>query len=224
MQVLWVIFRKTYGWQKKTDRIALSQFALATKLKKPAIVRALKRLIVKNIIIKKDNDMTNTYGFNKDFSQWKPLSKKITLSLLIPTKDTITKDINTLCPVKKKAKDTSSFTDIISYLNKTLGTDYKATTPKTQALIRVRFSEGATIEDFKTVIDRKASEWRGNPKMAKYLRPITLFGTKFESYLNEQDAKTDTREQLCKTCGMPDITGMFVDGDCRKCAEEKGQI
>ena len=39
------------------------------------------------------------------------------------------------------------------------------------------------MEDFKAVIDYKVSEWKGT-KMEDYLRPETLFGTKFESYLN----------------------------------------
>ena len=39
--------------------------------------------------------------------------------------------------------------------------------------------------DFEKVIDAKYREWHGSPKMSKYLRPETLFGTKFDSYLNE---------------------------------------
>ena len=81
MQCLWVILRKTYGWHKKQDNIALSQFCEMTNLNKPAICRALQKLLSKKIIliIKNDNGIT-TYGFNKDFEQWQPLSKKITLS------------------------------------------------------------------------------------------------------------------------------------------------
>jgi len=89
-QVLWVILRKTYGWQKKEDWISLSQFATLTLIKKPNIVRALKKLTDKNIVIKKDNAVINTdnangsyYAFNKDYDSWKPLSKKITLSKMI---------------------------------------------------------------------------------------------------------------------------------------------
>ena len=75
------------------------------------------------------------------------------------------------------------YIDIIEYLNQKAGTKYKATTPKTQTLIRTRLSEGFTFDDFKTVIDNKVSEWKGT-EMQQYLRPETLFGTKFEGYLN----------------------------------------
>jgi phage replication O-like protein O len=81
MQCLWVIFRKTYGWHKKEDHIALSQFSEFTGLKKPAVCRAITKLLSKKIIgiIKNDNGISS-YGFNKDFDIWQPLSKKITLS------------------------------------------------------------------------------------------------------------------------------------------------
>ena len=77
-QMLDVIFRKTYGFQKKEDQISLSQFALATGLVRPLVVRGLSKLITLNIIIiKKENTITNIYKINKDFDTWKPLSKKI---------------------------------------------------------------------------------------------------------------------------------------------------
>lgn len=77
------------------------------------------------------------------------------------------------------------FKEIIEYLNNRSGKNYRYTTKATQKHIRARFEEGFSLEDFKRVIDWKTSEWLGNDKMERYLRPETLFGTKFESYLNE---------------------------------------
>jgi len=74
MQVLLFVIRKTYGYKKKSDYIALSQFVEATGMKKSNVVRAIKKLVDKNIVIKKDNELS----VNKDKSTWKPLSKKIT--------------------------------------------------------------------------------------------------------------------------------------------------
>lgn len=73
---------------------------------------------------------------------------------------------------------------IISFLNNTCKTKYKANSKKTNSLIRARVKEGFTVEDFKTVITKKAAEWKGT-SYEKYLRPETLFGTKFEGYLNQ---------------------------------------
>lgn len=77
------------------------------------------------------------------------------------------------------------FSDIIDYLNQAAGTNYKHSSKKTRELIQARFKEGFTTDDFKTVIDKKCAEWVNDPKYSKYLRPETLFGTKFESYLNQ---------------------------------------
>lgn len=87
----------------------------------------------------------------------------------------------------------TSIKDIVAYLNSKIGTDYKPTTTKTKSAIKARLAEGFTVEDFKTVIDKKCAEWLGDEKMEKYLRPETLFGTKFEGYLN---ARTTKREGM----------------------------
>lgn len=84
------------------------------------------------------------------------------------------------------------YVEIIDYLNQKAGTRYRATTSSTRKHIKARIDEGFTVEDFKTVIDKKCSEWLNNSKMEQYLRPETLFGTKFEGYLN---AKTNVNRQ-----------------------------
>ena len=85
------------------------------------------------------------------------------------------------------------YISIVSYLNEKAGTKYKATTAKTKSAIKARLAEGFTVDDFKTVIDKKCAEWIGDDKMEKYLRPETLFGTKFEGYLNAKVSKQQTR-------------------------------
>lgn len=80
--------------------------------------------------------------------------------------------------------------DVIDYLNIILNSNYKYTTKKTQDCIKARLNEGFTVDDFKTVIDKKSKEWMGTD-MEKYLRPETLFGNKFEGYLNQTTTKRD---------------------------------
>lgn len=79
-KLIMVIFRKTYGFRKKQDKIALSQFVLATQLTKSAVCRGLNRLKDMNIIIRIANDDCTIYRFNKDFDTWKPLAKLLTLA------------------------------------------------------------------------------------------------------------------------------------------------
>ena len=63
-------------------------------------------------------------------------------------------------------------------------------------LIKARLNEGFTEDDFKYVIKVKSEEWKQDEKMCKYLRPETLFGTKFEGYLNQnvKEEKEDWRK------------------------------
>lgn len=88
--------------------------------------------------------------------------------------------------------------EIIKYLNLKAKKNYKATTPKTKTLINARFKEGFTLDDFKVVIDKKVSHWINNSKMVAYLRPETLFGTKFESYLNETEVVSEDYSEFFK--------------------------
>lgn len=75
------------------------------------------------------------------------------------------------------------YIEVVNYLNEKANTKYRHTTPKTRSTIKARLKEGFTVNDFKTVIDKKCAEWLGT-EFEQYLRPETLFGTKFESYLN----------------------------------------
>ena len=84
---------------------------------------------------------------------------------------------------REREKDKEIYSSIISYLNEKAGTKYRASSQKTKTCINGRLAEGFTLEDFKTVIDKKCTEWLGSD-MEQYLRPETLFGTKFEGYLN----------------------------------------
>lgn len=90
---------------------------------------------------------------------------------------------------------------IVEYLNEKTGKSFKSTTSKTKTCINARLAEGFTEDDFKTVIDKKCAEWTGNKKMEQYLRPETLFGTKFESYLNAS-VKTGSADEYDPLDGL----------------------
>ena len=85
-------------------------------------------------------------------------------------------------------QDDLPYKEIVDYLNLKNNSNYKYTTKKTKDCIKARINEGFTLDDFKKVIDNKINEWLGT-NMEKYLRPETLFGTKFESYLNQKTTK-----------------------------------
>jgi uncharacterized phage protein (TIGR02220 family) len=92
---------------------------------------------------------------------------------------------------KNKDKNNNIYGVVIDYLNIKANTSYRINTKNTQSLINARTKEGFTVEDFKKVIDSKSKEWLGTD-FEKYLRPATLFGGKFENYLNEANKKAPT--------------------------------
>jgi len=96
-QVFWVLLRKTYGFKKKEDSISLSQFCLATGMKKSNVCRSLSKLLTKNMIIKIDNDKSVKYRIQKDYANWIPLSKQIT------TKKSLSKQIKSVIQIDNKS-------------------------------------------------------------------------------------------------------------------------
>lgn len=94
-------------------------------------------------------------------------------------------------PAQPKEPDPAE--EVVEHLNQRAGTHYKATTANTRKLIKARLKEGFTIDDMKLVIDKKCAEWLNNQDMVQYLRPETLFGNKFEGYLNSQAASRNNR-------------------------------
>ena len=106
----------------------------------------------------------------------------------------IDKEIETEIITSDKTEAHLPFKEIVDYLNKSAGTNYRASSKKTQQLIRARINEGFTLEDFRVVIEKKTREWINDNKMKAYLRPETLFGTKFEGYLNQPVKELTTKD------------------------------
>ncbi|TDA22015.1 replication protein [Extibacter muris] len=79
---------------------------------------------------------------------------------------------------------------VVEYLNQKTGKSFRDKSKDTQRHIRARANEGYVFEDFVKVIDNKCAEWTGTD-MEQYLRPSTLFGAKFEGYLNQKRKATD---------------------------------
>ena len=92
---------------------------------------------------------------------------------------------------------------VVSKLNATCGTRYKANSKKTKDLVKARINEGFIVGDFEAVIEKKSAEWTGT-EYEKFLRPETLFGTKFESYLNQKSTKKGENKFLDLVGGYDD--------------------
>ena len=206
-RVFWLIVRKTYGYKKKSDWISQKQIVEYTGILKQHVSRTINKLYKKNMIIKEGKNL----AVQKDYEQWK-LPKRVTKKSNQNRLQKLPKQVTEVTQtgyesnlnrgtqnkiLQKKILQNKTIQnkyiytqvkEIIAYLNEKAGTNYKPTTKKTISLIKARFNEGFNIDDFKTVIDKKISSWTGT-EWEKFIRPETLFGTKFESYLNEKIIK-----------------------------------
>ena len=104
--------------------------------------------------------------------------------------------------VERSSTTPLPYEEIVQYLNQKTNKNFKHTSKVTQRHIRARLAEGFTVNDFKQVIDNKCSDWLRDQKMKEYLRPETLFGTKFESYLNSKTTTTKQTGPYIDSCGL----------------------
>lgn len=124
-----------------------------------------------------------------------------------------------------KEKDNNIYVpykEIISYLNEKTGKKLRWNVKSNQKEIKARFNEGYTLDDFKTVIDKKYNEWgrkptkeelqRGIKDMRIYLRPKTLFGSNFDVYLNqEQTEKVPAKPPVSRNLNNFERRGYDMD-------------
>lgn len=102
---------------------------------------------------------------------------------------------NTKEYMSSKLDGSIPYKKIIDYLNERTNKNYKVT-QKWKDLIKARWNEGQSYDDFVKVIDTKTKQWLGDPNMDKYLRPATLFGNKFDDYLNEYQPTKKSKNNL----------------------------
>ena len=124
-----------------------------------------------------------------------------------------------------KEKDNNIYVpykEIITYLNEKTGKKLRWDVKSNQKEIKARFNEGYTLDDFKTVIDKKYHEWgrkptkeelqRGVNDMRIYLRPKTLFGSNFDVYLNqEQTEKAPAKPPVSRNLNNFERRGYDMD-------------
>lgn len=129
-KMMMVLFRQTYGWNKKTDVISLSQFEKKTGMDRTTVCRMKKRLVAKRLLLIKEKGLM----FNKNYDEWvvakQPVAKRSrpsgetvnlgsgeTLNQVVAkqphTKDTIqntliTKDTNTKAAASHESAETDN--------------------------------------------------------------------------------------------------------------------
>lgn len=165
---------------------SMKKIASEWNMSLPMVNRAIRQLEELNIIEAKSGKLEGrpNYYILKALREWKlPFEiEEGVLTTDIPLATTFIPGINHIATNKKNKQEEETIKYIVEFLNSTLKTSYRYQSKTTQKHITARLNEGFTLEDFKTVIKYKAKEWQGTDNH-RYLRPETLFGTKFESYL-----------------------------------------
>lgn len=202
MRVLFCLIRNTYGYARKECDFSNSFVAKGTGLSKSSIIAVMNSLQEGKVI---EITQQSTFSsprkvkLNKHIEEWSTILPQWQTST--PGIDVTTTTATDVCTttgidvctqkrkilkkdIKKDIVEKPPYSEIIDYLNSKTGKAYRWQGKATQGHINARFAEGYTLLDFQKVIDNKVAEWKGD-KMEQYLRPETLFGNKFEGYLNQ---------------------------------------
>ena len=209
-------FYDGYTWTYNSQKALTELFPFWNRAKIQRIISSLENqgLLIKGNYNQLSYDRTTWYALPK-FEQSVVQNQTVNCSDLnnerfkneqpIPinyqlTKQLTNKDIKDI--VEHSPTEPVPYQEVVEYLNQKTGKNFKHTSKVTQRHIRARFAEGFTVNDFKQVIDKKCSDWLRDQKMKEYLRPETLFGTKFESYLNSKSTTARPKGPYIDSCGL----------------------
>ena len=96
------------------------------------------------------------------------------------------------------------YREIIDYLNQKAGKSFKHSAAGNKKVIKARWNEGYKLDQFKRVVDNKCQDWLNDEKMSQYLQPSTLFGNKFDQYLNQRKGNSNGAPQKSEEALMMD--------------------
>ena len=207
-----LIYAIIYGFSQAEDQAfngSLQYLADWTNSTKQGVTKNLKALVEKGYITKEDKYINNVKFCEYQTTKFNTVCNKVTqdmqqsltgyttefnTGMQQSLTNNINKTINNKLDNIIELKDRIPYQEVVDYLNKSAGTNYRATSKKTRELIKARINEGFTLQDFQIVIEKKTRDWINDNKMKGYLRPETLFGSKFEGYLNQPVKELTTKD------------------------------
>ena len=143
--------------------------------------RTTAKLINEYLLVKVDPKFKNVSIISKNVDIF---NENVSNSRQRKVKESKGKKSNIYCPAKAER----IIKKTILYLNEKTGSDYKPDAKQTVDLIVKLLNRGYTAADLQKAIDNKYNEWN-KTEYARYLRPSTLFGEKFDEYLNQIPVK-----------------------------------
>ena len=215
-----IIYACIYGFSQLDGQVfsgGLQYLADWTNSTKQSVVKCLKSLTEKGFIVKADKVVNGVKfceyyatkfngGYTTKFNGvCNKVEQGIQQSLTGGMQQSLTNNIyiNNL----DNNLDNNIYIAVVEYLNSKAGTHYKASSKATRQHINARLAEGYKLEDFKRVVDNMWTEWHGT-EWEQYLRPSTLFGTKFENYLNKKP-QNKGKNGIAVNSRPSDLDGVF---------------
>ena len=195
-----LIYAIIFGFSQTTGQAfhgSLTYLENWTNSTRPTVISSLKSLVEKGLIEKEEQTINGvkycSYRAKNSTDKAEEVVKKfnegskeiLPNNILYNIVDNIV-DNNIVENAEKY--DMKTITEIIDYLNEKAHKNYRSNNKTTIRHINARLKEGRTLSDFKQVIDNRCATWLGTD-MEQYLRPSTLFGSKFEDYLNSPAPK-----------------------------------
>ena len=202
-----IVYACIYGFSQAENQVfsgGLQYLADWTNSTKQSVVKCLKSLVEKGFIEKTDKVINGVKfceyyatkfnggmqqsltGYTTKFNGvCNKVERGIQQSLTGGMQQSLTNNININNLEDNLKNNKEIYKAVIDYLNNKTGQSFRSSTKATQQHINARLAEGFTIEDFKRVVDNMWTDWHGT-EWEKYLRPSTLFGSKFENYLNRK--------------------------------------
>jgi phage replication O-like protein O len=185
-QVLMAIFRKTYGYNKKSDWIANSQLSELTGIYKAHISRTTKKLVERGIVTQTGNRLS----FNKDYSSWLP--KQVTIKKVTQTGNRLSfnKDYSSWLPkqvtIKKVTQTGNTVTQMgIAELPKQVDTKDNTTKDNIQKKIYVPLND--------------LNDTHFEPIAQRYGVPISFVRSKYEDMVNWHESSGKTKKDWIAT-------------------------
>ena len=205
-----IIYACIYGFSQAENQVfngSLQYLADWTNSTKQGVVKCLKSLVEKGFVIKTDKVINGVkfceYHATKFNGVCNKVEEGMQQSLIPPIKQSLTNNL----VIDNLSNNKEIYIAVIDYLNSKTGQSFRSSTKATQQHINARLAEGFKLEDFKRVVDNMWTDWHGT-EWEKYLRPSTLFGSKFENYLNRKP-KTKGVNGIAINSSPSELDGVF---------------
>lgn len=205
-----IIYACIYGFSQAENQVfsgSLQYLADWTNSTKQGVVKSLKSLVEKGFVVKTDKVINGVkfceYYATKFNGVYNKVVQGMQQSLTGGMQQSLTNNID----IDNLSNNKEIYIAVIDYLNSVAGTHYRATSKDTQRHIKARIAEGFTVDDFKRVVDNMWTDWRGT-EWETYLRPSTLFGSKFENYLNRKP-QSKGKNGVAVSSRPSDLDGVF---------------